>query len=240
MIIMSERRKKLEELQASINYKFNNIELLNTSLTHSSYANESRQEGVVSNERLEFLGDVVIDLVVSEYLYQKLAELPEGELTKRRASVVCESSLAFVAHKIKLGDYLLLGKGEEATGGRKRDSILADAFEALAGAIYIDGKYEAARDFLLKNFEEEIIYALSKGSLFKDYKTELQEILQRKTKSKIEYVVEKEDGPDHRKKFYMNVIVDQKVIGKGMGRNKKEAEQNAAKQALMNLGESLE
>lgn len=240
MNISSERRKKLEELQNTINYHFKDIKLLNTSLTHSSYANESRANGVVSNERLEFLGDVVVDLVVSEYLYKRLTELPEGELTKRRASVVCESSLAFAAHKINLGKYLLLGKGEEATGGRKRESILADAFEALTGAIYIDGKYESARDFLLGNFEQEVIYALSKGSLFKDYKTELQEILQRRTKSKIQYVVEKEDGPNHRKKFYMNVIVENKVIGKGMGRNKKEAEQNAAKQALMKLGEKIE
>ncbi|NLX61282.1 MAG: ribonuclease III [Tissierellia bacterium] len=240
MNISPERKKKLEELQAIINYKFKDLNLLNTSLTHSSYANENKQAGVVSNERLEFLGDVVIDLVVSEYLYKRLTELPEGELSKRRASVVCESSLAFAAHKIKLGKFLLLGKGEEATGGRERESILADAFEALTGAIYIDGKYESARDFLLGNFEQEVIYALSKGSLFKDYKTELQEKLQRKTKSKIEYVVVKEDGPDHRKKFYMNVIVENKVIGKGMGRNKKEAEQNAAKQALMNLGEHFE
>lgn len=239
MNISLERRRKLEELQTIIDYRFRDIEILNTSLTHSSYANESKSD-VTSNERLEFLGDVVVDLVVSEYLYNRFTELPEGELTKRRASVVCESSLAFAARKIKLGDYLLLGKGEESTGGRNRDSILADAFEALTGAIYIDGNYESARSFLLVNFEEEVIYALSKGTLFKDYKTELQELLQRRTKSKIEYVVEKEDGPDHRKKFYMNVIVENKVIGKGMGRNKKEAEQNAAKQALMKLGEYFE
>jgi len=237
--ISLERRRKLEELQTIIGYSFRDVEILNTSLTHSSYANESKAS-VVSNERLEFLGDVVIDLVVSEYLYNRFTELPEGELTKRRASVVCESSLAFAARKIKLGDYLLLGKGEETTGGRNRDSILADAFEALTGAIYIDGKYESARSFLLVNFEEEVIYALSKGTLFKDYKTELQELLQKRTKSKIEYVVEREDGPDHKKKFYMNVIVEKKIIGKGMGRNKKEAEQNAAKQALMKLGEHFD
>jgi len=237
--ISLERRRKLEELQTIIGYSFRDVEILNTSLTHSSYANESKAS-VVSNERLEFLGDVVIDLVVSEYLYNRFTELPEGELTKRRASVVCESSLAFAARKIKLGDYLLLGKGEETTGGRNRDSILADAFEALTGAIYIDGKYESARSFLLVNFEEEVIYALSKGTLFKDYKTELQELLQKRTKSKIEYVVEREDGPDHKKKFYMNVIVENKIIGKGMGRNKKEAEQNAAKQALMKLGEHFD
>jgi len=237
--ILLERRRKLEELQTIIDYRFRDIEILNTSLTHSSYANESKYN-VASNERLEFLGDVIVNLVVSEYLYNKFTELPEGELTIRRASVVCESSLAFAARKINLGDYLLLGKGEEATGGRNRDSILADAFEALTGAIYIDGKYESARNFLLVNFEEEVIYALSKGNLFKNYKAELQELLQKKAKSKAEYVLEREDGPDHRKKFYMNVIVEDKVIGKGMGRNKKEAEQNAAKQALMKLGERFE
>lgn len=239
MNILLERRRKLEELQTIIDYRFRDIEILNTSLTHSSYANESKYN-VASNERLEFLGDVIVNLVVSEYLYNKFTELPEGELTIRRASVVCESSLAFAARKINLGDYLLLGKGEEATGGRNRDSILADAFEALTGAIYIDGKYESARNFLLVNFEEEVIYALSKGNLFKNYKAELQELLQKKAKSKAEYVLEREDGPDHRKKFYMNVIVEDKVIGKGMGRNKKEAEQNAAKQALMKLGERFE
>lgn len=239
MNILLERRRKLEELQTIIDYRFRDIEILNTSLTHSSYANESKYN-VASNERLEFLGDVIVNLVVSEYLYNKFTELPEGELTIRRASVVCESSLAFAARKINLGDYLLLGKGEEATGGRNRDSILADAFEALTGAIYIDGKYESARNFLLVNFEEEVIYALSKGNLFKNYKAELQELLQKKAKSKVEYVLEREDGPDHRKKFYMNVIVEDKVIGKGMGRNKKEAEQNAAKQALMKLGERFE
>ena len=240
MIILSERKKKLEEFQDILKYKFNNIQLLNTSLTHSSYVNESKTKDIVSNERLEFLGDAIIDLVVSEYLYNKFTELPEGELTKRRASVVCESSLAFAARKIKIGEYLLLGKGEEATGGRHRESILADAFEALTGAIYMDSHYETAKEFLLSNFEEEVIYALSKGTLFKDYKTELQELFQKKNRSRIDYIVEKEDGPDHKKKFYINVVAGNKVIGKGIGRNKKEAEQNAAKQALMKLGEKFE
>lgn len=240
MNISSERLKILNELQSSINYKFKNINLLNTSLTHSSYANESKQKDITSNERLEFLGDVVIDLVVSEYLFKRFIEFPEGELTKRRASIVCESSLAFAARKVNLGKYLLLGKGEESTGGRSRDSILADAFESLTGAIYIDEGIKSAEKFLLANFEQEVIYAASKGNLFIDYKTELQELLQKKTKSKIEYKVENEVGPDHRKKFYMNVIVENKVIGKGMGRNKKEAEQNAAKQALLKMGERYE
>lgn len=240
MKISSRRKKKLEEIQSCIKYTFKDINLLNTSLTHSSYANENKTGNSESNERLEFLGDAIIDLIVSEYLYKRFSEFPEGELTKRRASVVCESSLTFAAQKINLGKYLLLGKGEEATGGRERESILADAFEALTGAIYIDGGLKAAKGFILGLFEQEVIYALSKESLFIDYKTELQEILQKRTRSKIEYKVEKEDGPDHRKKFYMNVIVENKVIGNGMGRNKKEAEQNAAKQVLLKMGERSE
>lgn len=240
MNISSKRLNSLEEIQVNIDYSFNNVNLLNSSLTHSSYANENKMKSYENNERLEFLGDVVVSLTVSEYLYHRFAEFPEGDLTKRRATVVCESSLAFAARKIKLGDYLLLGKGEEATGGRNRDSILADAFEALTGAIYLDGGLGAAKKFLIDMFEEEVIYAISKGSLFIDYKTYLQETLQKNTKSKIEYVVEKEIGPDHNKKFYMNVIVENKIIGKGIGRNKKEAEQMAAKQALYKMGEKVE
>lgn len=240
MRISSERKKSLDEIQLNINYKFKDINLINTSLTHSSYANESKMHIYENNERLEFLGDVVVNLVVSEYLYHRFSELPEGELTKKRATIVCESSLAFAARKIKLGEYLLLGKGEEATGGRSRESILADTFEALTGAIYIDGGLTSTREFLLGMFEQEVIYALSKGNLFIDYKTELQEILQKKTKSKIEYNVAKEVGPDHNKKFYMDVIVENKVIGSGMGRNKKEAEQMAAKQALDRIGKKDE
>lgn len=240
MKISSERKKSLDEIQLNINYKFKDINLINTSLTHSSYANESKMRIYENNERLEFLGDVVVNLVVSEYLYHRFSELPEGELTKKRATIVCESSLAFAARKIKLGEYLLLGKGEEATGGRGRESILADTFEALTGAIYIDGGLTNTREFLLGMFEQEVIYALSKGNLFIDYKTELQETLQKRTKSKIEYNVAKEVGPDHNKKFYMDVIVENKVIGSGMGRNKKEAEQMAARQALDRIGKDNE
>ena len=240
MNISPRRLEKLDELQKTIDYRFKDLTLLNVSLCHSSYANEHKKKGIVSNERLEFLGDVVIDLVVSDYLYKRFSKQPEGDLTKTRASIVCESSLAFAARKIKLGNYLLLGKGEESTGGRERDSILSDAFEALAAAIYLDGGYDTVRDVLIKNFEQDIIHAIAKGDLFIDYKTELQELLQRKTKSKIQYKVVKEEGPDHDKRFFIEVIVENKVIGKGMGRNKKEAEQNAAKQALMNLGEYFE
>ncbi len=236
MNISPRRLEKLDELQKTIDYRFKDLTLLNVSLCHSSYANEHKKKGIVSNERLEFLGDVVIDLVVSDYLYKRFSKQPEGDLTKTRASIVCESSLAFAARKIKLGNYLLLGKGEESTGGRERDSILSDAFEALAAAIYLDGGYDTVRDVLIKNFEQDIIHAIAKGDLFIDYKTELQELLQRKTKSKIQYKVVKEEGPDHDKRFFIEVIVENKVIGKGVGKNKKEAEQNAAKNILMKLG----
>jgi len=227
----------LEPLQENLNYKFKNIELLITALTHSSYANENKLKAIDSNERLEFLGDSIINFIVSQYLYNKYPNYPEGELTKIRAKVVCESSLAFAARKIDLGNYLLLGKGEEATGGRDRDSILADASEALVGAIYMDSDFSTTNKLLLEKFETDLVYAIAKGALFIDYKTELQEHLQKKTKSKIEYKVVKEVGPDHNKIFYIDVIVDNKIVGKGSGRNKKEAEQMAAKDALLIMGE---
>lgn len=237
MRISSKRKEILMKMQSNIGYEFNDLYLLNTSLTHSSYANENRMKSYESNERLEFLGDAVVNLIISQYLYDSFYGLPEGELTKRRATIVCEPSLAFAAKKINLGDYLLLGKGEEGTGGRTRDSILADAFEALVGSIYIDGGLESARMFLLNIFDEEVIDTISEGGLFTDYKTKLQEKLQKNSMVNIEYVVEKEVGPDHDKRFYINAIIGDKVLGKGMGRNKKEAEQMAAKEALYSVGE---
>lgn len=232
--------EKLKSLEKNLNYKFNNIKLLRQALTHSSYANENKMKLTESNERLEFLGDSILNLIVSQYLYNKYQTYPEGELTKIRATVVCESSLAFAARKIDLGSFLLLGKGEEATGGRERESILADASEALAGALYIDSDYESTYKVLLANFEEDIVYAVGKGDLFIDYKTELQEKFQKINKSKIEYKVLKEVGPDHDKIFYINVVVNNKVVGTGKGRNKKEAEQMAAKEGLIILGDQNE
>lgn len=234
------KRDWLEPLEEDLGYKFKNIELLKTAFTHSSYANENKMKITENNERLEFLGDAILNLIVSHYLYKKYQDYPEGELTKIRATVVCESSLAFAARKINLGKYLLIGKGEETTGGRERDSILADASEALTGAIYIDSDFDTTSKLLLKNFEEDIVYAVAKGALFIDYKTELQERFQRIKKSKIEYRVLKEVGPDHNKIFYMDVLVNDKTIGKGSGRNKKEAEQMAAKEALMIMGDKNE
>lgn len=227
----------LQPLQDNLNYKFKNIDLLKTALTHSSYANENKMKITENNERLEFLGDTILNLIVSQYLYKKYPNYPEGELTKIRAKVVCESSLAYAARKIDLGKYLLLGKGEEATGGRDRDSILADASEALVGAIYMDSDFGVTNKLLLENFEADIVYAVAKGALFIDYKTELQESLQKITRAKIEYKVVKEEGPDHNKIFYMDVVVDNNIVGTGSGRNKKEAEQMAAKDALLIMGE---
>lgn len=233
----SKRAKNdLSSLENNLNYKFNNNKLLSLAMTHSSYANEHKMGIVENNERLEFLGDAILSLVVSQYLYKKYPNHPEGELTKIRAKVVCESSLAYAAKKIEIGKFLLLGKGEEATGGRVRESILADAAEAIVGAVYMDSDFETTNSILLSNFESDIVHAVAKGDLFIDFKTELQEIVQKKGKSTMEYVVVKEEGPDHDKRFYIDVIVNNESIGSGRGRNKKDAEQMAAKEALIRLG----
>lgn len=229
------RLKELESVQENLNYKFKDIELLQTALTHSSYANEQSMKITDNNERLEFLGDAVVSLIVSQYLYKKYPNYPEGELTKIRAKVVCESSLAFIAKKINLGELLLLGKGEEATGGRTRESILGDASESLVGAIYTDSDYETTKKILLDKFENDLVHAVARGSLFIDYKTDLQENLQKRKRSRIEYNVSKEEGPDHNKVFHIDVLIDNSVVGQGSGRNKKEAEQMAAKEALLVL-----
>lgn len=224
-------------LEKNLSYSFKDKELLRKALTHSSYGNENNMRITENNERLEFLGDTVLNLVVSQYLYKKYPNYPEGELTKIRAKVVCESSLAYGARRIGVGEYLLLGRGEEATGGRDRESILADAMEAIMGAIYLDSDFKTANLSLLNNFEVDIVNAVAKGDLFIDYKTELQEKLQKRGRVKVDYLVIKEEGPDHNKIFYMDACVDGKSMGTGIGRNKKEAEQMAAKEALFILGE---
>lgn len=231
---------RLEELQNNLNYRFEDTELLETALTHSSYANENGMHPSKSNQRLEFLGDTVLGLVVSEYLFMKYPFYPEGELTKIRAKVVSEPSLALAARRINLGAYLLLGKGEDSTGGRERDSILADASEAITGAIFMDSNYETVREFLLKNFETLIVKAVARGTLFTDYKTGLQEKLQKISRERLSYAVVKEEGPDHNKLFHVNVSIGGDVIGSGIGRNKKEAEQLAAKEALILMGEDYD
>lgn len=230
------RIKSLSKFEEEIGYTFIDITLLNKALTHSSYANEHKTTSITYNERLEFLGDSVLSLIVSDYIYKKYSDFPEGDLTKLRAAVVCEPSLAYISKNLKLGDYLLLGKGEEATGGRERTSILADALEALIGAIYLDRGFECSGKFVIEILENEIIKASKEGDLFTDYKTKLQETLQKTSKSKIEYKTEKEEGPDHEKIFFMSAIVESKICGRGWGRNKKEAEQMAAKEALNRIG----
>lgn len=231
-----ERKIVLDELQRVIDYRFKNIELLNRALTHSSYANEHKKSNISYNERLEFLGDSVLSLVVSDYIYEKYSNYPEGELTKLRATVVCESSLAFIAKKIGLGKYLLLGKGEEVTGGRERESILADAFEAIIGAIYCDNGLDCAKDVIINLFEKTISCAVNDGNLFIDYKTQFQEVLQKTSKSQIAYKIIKEEGPDHNKIFFAEVRVDNRIYGNGFGKSKKEAEQMAAKMAMKRMG----
>lgn len=223
----------IPELEESICYKFKNKDLIVNALSHSSYANENKQpQG--SNERLEFLGDSVLSVVVSEYLYTHLASVAEGDLTKLRASLVCEKSLHGFARKIDLGRYLLLGKGEENTGGRERPSILADAFEAVIAAIYLDGGMDAARAHILRFMPQD----LKKGAkaAFGDFKTVLQEIVQKNPEEKVEYVLIGEEGPDHNKRFVVEVMLNSQVIGKGKGRSKKDAEQLAAKEALELMG----
>ena len=232
----NERYVSLLNFEEVIDYKFKDINILNEALTHSSYANEHKRAGNFYNERLEFLGDSVLSLIISDYIYKKYPQYPEGELTKLRATAVCESTLAYISKNLKIGHYLLLGKGEETTGGRDRISILADALEALIGAIYLDGGLDEASNFILDIIENEIIKTQKEGELFIDYKTKLQEILQKTIKSKIEYYIEKEVGPDHDKKFFIIAVVDNETYGRGWGRNKKEAEQMAAKEALIRMG----
>ncbi len=232
---MVKYKSNLEDLEKSLNYSFSNKELLKTALTHSSYANENKMKIIENNERMEFLGDSIISLIVSQYLYKKYPNYPEGDLTKIRAMVVCESSLSYAAREINLGDYILLGKGEDITGGRDRDSILADTIESVAGAIYIDSDFKSINNILLRKFEDNIVYAAAKGNLFMDYKTELQELLQKEKKSEIDYKVYKEKGPDHNKVFFIKVLFNGNEIGKGKGKNKKEAEQMAAKDALAEM-----
>lgn len=229
--LSKKRKQKLAEFQEKINYNFNEIYLLNKALTHSSYANEFKSKKILYNERLEFLGDSVLGLVVSDYIFNNYKVLPEGELTKIRALSVCEPSLAKRSIKLKVGEYLLLGKGEEATGGRNRISILSDAFEAIIGSIYLDGGMDAAKEFILDNLLGTIKGAV-KGEVLLDYKTELQEIIQKNPNSNIKYNVIKEEGPDHNKKFYVEVLNNEIVLGNGEGSSKKEAEQDAAKHAL--------
>ena len=218
----------MERLEQIIGYTFRNKKLLKQALTHSSYANEKKLGKLGCNERLEFLGDAVLELVSSDVLYAKFPQIPEGELTKKRASLVCEPSLAYCARQFDLPKYLLLGRGEDMTGGRMRDSIVSDATEALLGAIYLDGGFEKAREFVLKF----ILNDMEHKQLFYDSKTILQELVQEKGRQTVEYVLTKETGPDHNKQFSVDVLINGTPAGSGTGHTKKAAEQAAAYQAI--------
>lgn len=230
-----ERKRSLKEFEDIINIQFNNIELLDCALTHSSYANQHNLSYNHHNERLEFLGDAVLSIVVSEYLYKKYRSKHEGKLTKIRAGVVCESSLAEIARKLLINKYIRIGKGEELSGGREKDSLIADACEAVIAAIYLDSGIEAAGEFIINNFSYKIELA-GKGKNYSDYKTKLQEYVQKNMLLSIKYLVVGESGPDHNKVFETEVYLDKKCYGRGRGKSKKEAEQNAAKEALIFLG----
>ncbi|MBP9999945.1 MAG: ribonuclease III [Clostridiales bacterium] len=223
--------RKTEELEKLIGYSFKDQALLTRALTHSSYANEKRLGKLGCNERLEFLGDSVLELISSDFLYHMFPKLPEGELTKKRASLVCEPALAFCARAFHLPEFLLLGKGEDMTGGRERDSIVSDATEALLGAIYLDGGFASAKEFVLSFILNDIEHK----QLFYDSKTILQEIVQDMGKKPVEYHLVGEEGPDHRKVFCVDVVVDGEVLGHGTGHNKKTAEQAAAYEAIRKL-----
>lgn len=221
----------MEQLQNNLGYHFKNPALLARALTHSSYANE-RHVDTGDNERLEFLGDSVLGFITAEYLFANHRDFPEGELTKLRAYAVCEKSLFSYAEEIGLGHYLKLGKGEERTGGRTRPSVLSDAFEAVIAAIYLDGGMDEAKKFVLRFV---VPYVEAKPT-FKDYKTMLQEVVQKNQGETLEYVLVSETGPDHDKCFTVEVHLNSNVIGRGVGGSKKKAEQNAAKEALELMG----
>ena len=220
--------KDLKELEGKIGYKFDDFTLFTKAMIHSSYANEKHLPKYECNERLEFLGDAVLELVSSEFLFHNNPKLPEGELTKTRASMVCEPALAFCARDLDLGEYLLLGKGEDATGGRKRESVTSDAMEALIGAIYLDGGFANAKEFVLKY----ILTDIEHKQLFYDSKTILQELIQGRHEQ-LSYELIDESGPDHDKQFTVAVLVDGERVSEGEGHTKKAAEQQAAYQALL-------
>ncbi len=221
---------KIADLESKIGYQFKQPELLRQALTHSSYANEKHKKQS-DNERLEFLGDAVLELVSSEFIFKNYGKMPEGEMTKFRASIVCEPTLALCTKELDLGKYLYLGKGEDMTGGRTRKSVLSDALEAVIGAIYLDGGFDAAREFV----HRFILVDVEHKKLFHDSKTILQEFVQGNYKEELHYVLIGEEGPDHDKKFMVEAMMGERVIGHGTGHTKKAAEQEAAYEALLKL-----
>ena len=226
--------KDLFLLEERLGYKFKNIKFLETGVTHSSFSNETKNH-VPYNERQEFLGDAVLSIIVSDHIFENYTKLPEGELTKLRASLVCEKSLCGFANELELGSFLRLGHGEELMGGRERPSILADAFEAVLAAIYLDGGIEPATKVVLRFVKKALEHV--ENAPFKDYKTLLQEIVQKNPEERLTYVLVGESGPDHDKRFEVDVMLNSNVIGHGIGKSKKAAEQHAAKEALELMGQ---
>ena len=226
--------KKLLEFESSINYVFNDISLLRLALTHKSYAHEyiSKNIDMEYNERIEFLGDAILEHVISDKLYNIVPKLSEGDMTKKRAAIVCEASLSQAMKRINGQEYIYLGKCEKTTNGKMKDAILADAFEAVLGAIYLDAGYDIVKDMVLRLLDKEIENVLKGGAINVDYKTKLQEKLQKHGTVKIEYIEAKEEGPEHNKTFTVELYFNGKKIGDGVGKSKKIAEQNAARNAL--------
>lgn len=229
---MSKIRENQARLEKKLGVAWRDPSLLNQALTHSSYTYESRQNGPDSNQRLEFLGDAVLELVISDYLYRQYPDRDEGDLTKLRAAVVCEPSLARVARDLNLGMCMFMGRGEERSGGRERPSILADAFEALLGAVYLDQGLQKSGELAICCLEP-VLKDVLEGRSDRDYKTELQEIVQQRG-GEVQYMILQEDGPDHHKVFTAGVYFRGELAGRGSGRSKKDAEQQAAKEALAN------
>lgn len=224
----------IKDLETAIGYRFSDITLLQNALSHSSYANERYHDSLKSNERLEFLGDSILGMIVAEHLYRNFPNRLEGELTRMRADMVCEQALAVIAEKIRLGDHLLLGHGETQSGGKKRASILADAVESVIAACFLDGGMDAARAFV----ETFVLCDVPVTKLHNiDYKTALQELIQRKKNQVLEYRLVGESGPDHDKQFQVEVLLNDAVVGHGIGRSKKRAEQDAARVALKHIAE---
>ncbi len=228
-----DRYRQVDKLQTIMRYRFNNKSILNHALTHRSYVNETGSH-VQDNERLEYLGDSVLALVVNEYLYRHFDEYPEGKLAKIKSAAVSERTLASIAYKMKLGGFVQMGKGEESCGGRERSSILANTLEAIIGAIYLDSGLKESRKFILSRIKDDIDL-IDNLSYMRDPKTTLQEIVQKKYKERPEYVITEEKGPDHKKEFYIDLIVNKKKIAQGHGSSKRKAEMNAARTALKEL-----
>ncbi len=222
----------LKDLENTVGYRFKNITLLQNALTHSSYANERWHNSLMSNERLEFLGDSILGMVVATYLYQSFPDRPEGELTRMRADMVCEQALCIIANRLGLGEHLLLGHGEEQTGGRARPSILADAVESVIAACFLDGGMEAAKDFIQKFVLCDVPVTRLHNI---DYKTVLQELVQQKKDQVLSYALVAESGPDHNKRFTVEVSLNGESVGQGTGSSKKRAEQEAARVAIEKL-----